>query len=114
MTNHTWFIGTLLAGFISFSLIRLTAKHTLLYGRRRLILAILIGFIISVLFRQLGGRKVFHIRICPIGFVIPGLLGYWMDKQGILDTLSIMFIASVIIRLVIILIAQGDPNVLAA
>ena len=106
-------VGTLVIAFIVYAIIRIIAKYTILYGRRRLILAILLGFVGSVIFRIVGMSFGDVSMFLPIGYVIPGLLAYWIDKQGIIDTLSTLFIASVVVRLIVILIAQGNPNVLA-
>ncbi|MFP4459199.1 MAG: poly-gamma-glutamate biosynthesis protein PgsC [Candidatus Zixiibacteriota bacterium] len=106
-------LGTLVVAFVSYLFIKIIARYAILYGRRRLILAILFGFVFSVLFRTFGGTFTMSNLFLPIGYVIPGLLAYWMDKQGIVDTLSTLFIASVVVRLIVILIAQGNPHVLA-
>ena len=106
-------IGTLITSFLAMFLLHLTAKFTILFGRRRLILAVLYGFLIGVLFQVVKGEVPQFDSLAPIGYVIPGLLAYWMDKQGIVDTLAALSIASVVIRLSVILIAQGNPNVLA-
>ncbi len=105
--------GTLAVSFISLVLLKSVAKVTILYGRRRLILSILFGFLVSVLFRQVVSGSVTFYQFLSIGYIIPGLLAYWMDKQGILDTLSTLFIASAVVRLIVILIARGNPDVLA-
>jgi hypothetical protein len=38
-----------------------------------------------------------------IGYIIPGLIAVWMDRQGIVETLTAMTIVSVAVRLVLIL-----------
>lgn len=43
----------------------------------------------------------------PIGFIIPGLIAIWMDRQGIFDTIATVIIASIFVRLVLLLI-MGD------
>ena len=106
-------LGTIVVAFASFALLKIIAKMTILYGRRRLILAILFGFLGSVLLRQMLSTSLLFSQFLAIGYVIPGLLAYWMDKQGIVDTLSTLFIAGTVIRLIVILLAQGNPDVLA-
>ena len=41
---------------------------------------------------------------CVIGFIIPGLIALWMDRQGKLQTLGPLMTSSVMVRLVLILI----------
>lgn len=106
-------VGTFIAALVSFLIVRAISRKTILYGRRRLILAILLGFIFSALLRTSGTQVAMTHQFTPVGFIIPGLLAYWMDKQGIIDTVATLLIAGVVVRLIVILIAQGNPNVLA-
>jgi len=39
-----------------------------------------------------------------IGFIIPGLIAIWIDRQGLIETLAALIAASVAIRLVLILL----------
>ncbi len=43
-------------------------------------------------------------ELTVIGFIIPGLIAVWIDRRGILESLSSLIIASVIVRLILILI----------
>jgi len=103
-------VGTIVIAMAAFGTVKVIASYTLLYGRRKLVLTVLIGFIYAWIFRYIiaGGNLEFATYMDPIGFIIPGLVGYWMDRQGILDTLSTMVIASVIVRLLLILFRGGE------
>jgi hypothetical protein len=39
-----------------------------------------------------------------IGYIIPGLIAIWIDRQGLVETLGILLTASTVVRLVLILI----------
>ena len=39
-----------------------------------------------------------------IGFIIPGLIALWFDRQGMMNTLGSLATSTVIVRLVLILI----------
>jgi hypothetical protein len=39
-----------------------------------------------------------------VGFIIPGLIAIWFDKQGVVETVSALLTASVVVRLLLILI----------
>jgi hypothetical protein len=39
-----------------------------------------------------------------IGYIIPGLVAIWMDRQGPIETLSALTTAAVVVRLILILI----------
>ena len=39
-----------------------------------------------------------------IGYIIPGLIAIWLDRQGVIETLAAMITASVVVRLILILV----------
>ncbi len=43
-------------------------------------------------------------ELTVIGFIIPGLIAVWIDRRGIIESLSSLVIASVIVRLILILV----------
>ena len=46
-----------------------------------------------------------------IGFIIPGLIASWMDKQGIIRTISVVIIESSIVHFLLMLIYVYSLNV---
>ncbi len=104
-------VGTLVGAFVCLGLLRIISLKAFVYGRRRLVLTILLGFIVGLCMRFALNRFPLGVEwnFDPIGFVIPGLLAYWMEKQGVIETISGMVIASVIVRMCLILINGGAP-----
>jgi poly-gamma-glutamate biosynthesis protein PgsC/CapC len=102
-------LTTILVAIATYLIVRVIAHYMLIYGRRLLIVSILIGYLIGY------ATKLFppiplaqnYIDISTIGFVIPGLIAYWFNRQGILETLSAMIIVSVLVRLIIIVVTGG-------
>jgi hypothetical protein len=47
------------------------------------------------------------LELQAVGWVIPGLIAHWFAKQGIFKTLSVLFVSSVLVRLILILIFAG-------
>ena len=88
----TFFISILTYGFISF-----LSKYLLVYGRRRVILSLLVAFLIGLYFRE-------FIYLEYIGFIIPGLVASWMDKQGVVRTISVIIIESSMVHFILMLI----------
>jgi poly-gamma-glutamate biosynthesis protein PgsC/CapC len=87
-------------------LMRMVEHFVILYGMRRFVLYLLTGFTIGVLYAALvaqGTRE----PIEAIGFVVPGLLASWMDRQGVMVTLGSMFAVAVIARLVILILGKA-------
>ncbi len=88
---------TFFIGIITFLIITILSKYLLIYGRRRVILSLLIAFLIGLFFRE-------FIHLEYIGFIIPGLIASWMDKQGIIRTVSVIIIESSIVHFILMLI----------
>ena len=102
-------LGTICCALITVCVIKLLSRVTILYGRRLLVMCILIGYLIGYMSRlhpmlDIAGERV---EIAVIGYVIPGLMGYWMIRQGICYTLAAMLVVAVIVRLILIVITGG-------
>jgi poly-gamma-glutamate biosynthesis protein PgsC/CapC len=101
-------LGTVLASLVTYGFIRLVGRFVLLYGRRTMVFSVLAGFLFGYLTRhilvfndamQLG---VDTSVIQSIGYIIPGLIAYWMMRQGVVETLCTMIMASFIVRLALV------------
>ena len=93
---------------LTFLIIRLLSKFIMVYGKRRLVLALLIGFLLGYLSRSenmitagLGTTD-----LIVIGNIIPGLIANWMDRQGVLRTISTVLITAGITKLCIMTISM--------
>ena len=101
-------IGLVLVAMGTVLMLKCIGKFTFLFGRRQMVVSLLIGTILSIIaHRHLHIGVVDQTDISPIGWVLPGLIAHWSAKQGLLRTLSMLTIMSVIIRFAIILIIQG-------
>lgn len=100
---------TLGVSLLTFFVVRVLATVMIIYGRRRTVLMILIGFLLGSLVRTgLGvGTPIGPFEIGVIGYIIPGLLAIWMDRQGVVVTVSSAITASVVTRLSGLLILGG-------
>lgn len=102
-------IVTVLAGLVTYLIIRVLSSYIIIYGRRLLIISILVGYLIAYLTR-ISPTLAFgdlNINIQTVGFVIPGLIAYWIARQGIIPTISAMLIVSCLVRLIIIIVHNG-------
>ncbi len=102
-------IATVLAGMITFLIVKLLSKYIIIYGRRLLIISILVGYLIAYFTRvsPVLNLNAFSMNIQTVGYVIPGLIAYWIARQGIIPTLSAMVIVSSLVRLIIIIVHNG-------
>ena len=103
-------VGTVLAAVAAYICVRLSARFLLIYGRRSLVLAVLLGFIFGALTTRIPVVGVLSVEgaLTAIGYIIPGLIAYWMVRQGIVRTISAMLVAAVIVRFALIIIHGGS------
>ncbi len=103
-------IGTLLVALVTWGIIRLIGSFTLLYGKRRMVLSILVGFITGLLSRiiVIQGVTLVELQMQSIGYIVPGLIANWFERQGFIKTLSTMMIAAVLVRLILMVVFQGE------
>ena len=101
--------GTILVALATLGVVKLVSRYALVYGRRRIVVAVLVGFIFGAISRDLLIFRVqgTTLEFQTIGYIIPGLIANWMDRQGILSTLSIMVTTSVVVRLLLMLLNGG-------
>ena len=71
---------------------------------------ILVGYLIGMLMRWAAG-SFGHLQgaeLTVIGFIIPGLIAIWLDRQGIVETLAALLTASVVVRLMLIVVVGAE------
>jgi poly-gamma-glutamate biosynthesis protein PgsC/CapC len=102
-------LGTVLAALAAYACVRLGARFLLIYGRRSLVLAVLLGFIFGGLTSRVPSFQLVTMQgaLTAIGYIIPGLLAYWMSRQGVVRTLAAMLVAAVLVRLALIVMHGG-------
>lgn len=102
-------IGTILVGLATFGLVRFFSNFMFIYGRRRTVITILIAFALGWISRAyfMWDIASVHIELRAIGFIIPGLIAIWMERQGVIATISIMVIVSILVRLSLMVLTGG-------
>jgi poly-gamma-glutamate biosynthesis protein PgsC/CapC len=102
-------ILTLLVGVVTMLILRVIGRFVLLYGRRTLVLCVIIGFLLAQASELLRGALVgldpaMALPASPvIGYIIGGLIGYWMVRQGIVETTGTVVASSFLVRLLLVL-----------
>ena len=99
-------LATLLVALATFAAVKLLSTVLIVHGRRRTALMILIGYILGMLTGQ--WFTAWNHELTVIGFVIPGLIAVWMDRQSVLQTLSSLALVSGIVRLVLALTVGSE------
>lgn len=105
-------IGTIGAALLTYVTVKALGRVILLYGRRTMVFSVLAGYLFGYLTRYLlvfnaaTGLGVDAVMLQSIGYIIPGLIAYWMLRQGIVETLCTMLMAAFIVRLGLV-VAHG-------
>jgi poly-gamma-glutamate biosynthesis protein PgsC/CapC len=107
--NPVQVLSTIIIGICTFFIVKLLSQYIILYGRRLLIASILIGYLLAYITKISPALTVnaINFNIETIGFVIPGLIAYWIARQGIFQTVAAMIIVSTLVRLILIIIHNG-------
>ena len=105
-------IFTCLVSYLTYFIVHALSAIMIIYGRRRTVLMILVGYALGSFLRSFESLQLpmATVDLTIIGYIIPGLIAIWIDRQGLVESLSTMMIASIIVRLILILITGGDMN----
>ena len=103
---------TIGAGMATYFIVHALSSTMVIYGRRRTVIMILVGYLIGMSignlalpFLEASKATAAHAsEIAVIGYIIPGLIGIWVDRQGLVETISVLLTASIVVRLVLILV----------
>lgn len=120
---------TLIAAFITYLVVKIVSSFVIVYGRRQTIIMILTGYIVAGLLDLLLGHLFTwvdlhmvagadnaeaHVQTLEsslmmavmessiIGYIIPGLIAIWFERQGVLQTLCGLAVTAVLVRLALI------------
>jgi poly-gamma-glutamate biosynthesis protein PgsC/CapC len=95
-------LATIFIALVTFGVISLLANVMILYGRRRFLLAILVGFLLR------GFTDWLQVQIPEtgwdlhvIGYIIPGLIANEFFRQGVLKTILALTIVSITVFLIL-------------
>lgn len=94
-------LATLAIAFLSLASVRLLSNITILYGRRRFAVYILLGLFYKALLNLvIFPNPAFFFSIsASIGYIVPGILAHDMEKQGSIKTLLCLGAAIILIHL---------------
>ena len=107
LENPYRLVITFIISILTYLIIKLIGRFILIYGKRRLVLALLIGFILGYISRT-ENNMIAHLTqldFVVIGNIIPGLIANWMDRQGVLRTISTILITAGITKLFVMVIS---------
>jgi poly-gamma-glutamate biosynthesis protein PgsC/CapC len=128
---------TILVALATFAIVRILSSFNGLYVRRMKAMCIITAYMLGALIElsigggialdsmqagrgslppdtetdalnQMGNDPLF-VEIGVIGYIIPGLIALWFNRQGIMQTLSALAVTSVLVRLLLIMVV---PDIL--
>ena len=124
---------TLAAALFTFFLIRIASTFVIIYGRRRTAVMILVGYAAGVFMNaalaalyEVGSESVVPAMTPPgdaltlvtatrnvaeagvIGYIVPGLIAIWLDRQGVVPTFAALVTSAVVVRLLLILVVPQE------
>jgi poly-gamma-glutamate biosynthesis protein PgsC/CapC len=100
---------TLSLGVLTYAIVHALASTVVIYGKRRTVIMILVGYLLGMscgsvsLGPFLSPTSGQTTELAIVGYIIPGLIGIWIDRQGLIETLATLLTASIVVRLVLIL-----------
>lgn len=102
-------LGLVIISLATFLSLKGLGKFMFLFGRRQMVIALLIGTLYSIFSHHfmVFENKDASLELSAVGWVVPGLIGHWSVKQGFVKTLSMLIITSIFVRLVVIAIYGG-------
>ena len=100
-------LSTFTVAIIVLIIIKLLSRVMFLYGKRRIVLALILGFFFGYLTRIIYIDVENINSVAVIGNIIPGLIANWMDRQGVVRTISVVLLTAVIVKLIVMIIFGG-------
>ena len=100
-------LSTFSVAIIVLIIIKLLSRVMFLYGKRRVVLALILGFFFGYLSRIIYIDVENINSVAVIGNIIPGLIANWMDRQGVVRTISVVLLTAVIVKLIVMIIFGG-------
>ncbi len=103
-------LTTLVISYLTYFIVHSLSSVMIIYGRRRTVLMILFGFLLGWIVRSIDivSLNTMSVDINVVGYIIPGLIAIWIDRQGAIETYSALTTSSIIIKLVLLLMVGGD------
>ena len=121
---------TLAASLITLLVVRALSRVMVIYGRRQVAAMILLGFVVGAAinlavtpsgtmvydnetFLPIGGiGEVPGLEV--IGFIIPGLVAVWFDRQGVITTICGLVTGSIVVYLLLVVLVPERVEFITA
>lgn len=105
LTSPLRLLITFALAVIILFLIKALGHFTILFGRRRFAITMVISILLSYLIEIVLVKFSLPVDLRIIGYIVPGLIANDMEKQGVVKTLISILLISTLIYLIIHLMA---------
>lgn len=102
-------IMTIFLSLATLLVVNILSNYTILYGRRKFGIMIIISFIIRLIMQMSINYLPLPniLATSSIGYIIPGIIAQDIGRQGIVKTVSSMILVASLIKLIDIVIVNG-------
>ena len=107
---------TIIAGILTFLIVKFISDHTIIYGRRKFAMCIMISFVIRLILKYfniyvVNEYEIYILGGSVIGVIIPGIMAQEMERHGVVRTVSSLMILSIFIKAVVeVIYKAGGAN----
>jgi poly-gamma-glutamate biosynthesis protein PgsC/CapC len=102
--NPMRILFTVIVSITAFLAVKLLSNFTILYGKRKFAVFIIMSFLIKFLLGNFA--EVTELAVSAslvIGYLVPGIIAQEIDRQGMIKTLSSMLVVAFAIKLLVML-----------
>jgi poly-gamma-glutamate biosynthesis protein PgsC/CapC len=106
LDNPKKILITIFVSIIIYFIVKLISNFTILYGKRKFALCMLLGFVLRYILKSLNiffinEYDIYFFNDTIIGSIIPGILANDIDKNGFIYPLSTLIILSILIKSIV-------------
>ncbi|MGE5676793.1 MAG: poly-gamma-glutamate biosynthesis protein PgsC [Pseudomonadota bacterium] len=113
LDNPKRILMTVTVSITAYFAVKLLSNFTILYGKRKFALFIIMSFIIRYLLGSFGEAAELAISASlVIGYLVPGIIAQEIDRQGMVKTVSSMLAVALAVKLLVILAGGISRGVL--
>lgn len=87
----------------------------MIFGKRKIVFILLLGYFFGYLlnYQILPDIELTYLaEVRGIGFIIPGLIAIWYERQGVLETTSVLILAAVFVKILLIFLLGNELETL--
>ncbi|MBW7888152.1 MAG: poly-gamma-glutamate biosynthesis protein PgsC [Bacteroidetes bacterium] len=96
---------TILIAVLVWWVITISAKYFILYGRRKLLFALLLGFCVKYIFEQwVQPSGAIPLDLHSIGYIIPGLIANEFSRQKFIPTFTSLGIVTALVYFILLIV----------